>query len=187
MPYAFISYQTDDKAVAGKVKTILSGVGVDSFIAHEDISVSEEWRLKILDEIGKADIFICLLSKSYLQSPWCIQESGIAAFRKGMTIIPFSIDGTIPLGFIGNVQSDKVDPDYIYISHFIPGFMKHNLSFGFDIALNLIKGSRSFRGAEANFQLILPYLSRMTDDQIKRLLDVSAQNDQVHHASLCST
>jgi adenine-specific DNA methylase len=33
----FISYQTADKVVAGKIKEILSDYGMDSFLAHEDI------------------------------------------------------------------------------------------------------------------------------------------------------
>lgn len=187
MPYAFLSYQTDDKLVAGQIKSVLSKVGIDAFMAHEDIAVSEEWRLKILDEIGKADIFICLLSKSYLNSIWCIQESGIASFRKDMTVIPLSLDGTIPQGFVGNVQSAKIDPVRVYLGDLIPGFLKHNLSLGLDIAIEQVAHSASFRGAEANFQLLLPHLPRMTDEHIKRLLEVAANNDQVHHASLCAS
>jgi len=63
--YAFISYQSADKVIAGKVKNLLAGVGIPAFMAHEDINVSEEWRLKILEEIGKADLFVSLWSKNY--------------------------------------------------------------------------------------------------------------------------
>ena len=63
--YAFISYQTDDRLVAGKVKSLLLESGIRSFMAHEDVSVSEEWRLKILEEMGKAEIFVSLWSKNY--------------------------------------------------------------------------------------------------------------------------
>ena len=59
MPYAFVSYQTADKVVAGKIRDALAEVGIQTFLAHEDIFVSEEWRLKILEQIGVCDIFIC--------------------------------------------------------------------------------------------------------------------------------
>ena len=131
--YAFISYQTSDKVIAGRVKNVLLTVRIDSFLAHEDIHVSEEWRLKILEEISKADIFIPLLSKNYHESPWCVQEAGIAAFRN-----------------------------------------------------DIIGSSRSYRNAEANFQLILPYISKMEDDQIIILLEKSSENSQVHDAGLCA-
>jgi hypothetical protein len=48
--YAFISYQTEDKQIAGRIKSLLETIGVKSFLAHEDIDVSEEWRIKILEE-----------------------------------------------------------------------------------------------------------------------------------------
>ena len=187
MPYAFLSYQTNDKLVAGQIKSLLFKVNIEAFMAHEDISVSEEWRLKILEEITKADIFICLLSKSYIDSIWCLQESGIAALRKKMTVIPLSLDGTIPPGFIGNVQSAKIDPSHVFLDDLIPGFLKHDLTWGLDIAVDWLGQSSSYRGAEERFQTILPYLQKMTDAQIKRLLEVTAQNNQIHHASRCAT
>ena len=187
MPYAFLSYQTNDKLVAAQIKSLLFRVGIEAFMAHEDIAVSEEWRVKILEEIGKADIFICLLSASYVSSPWCMQESGISSFRTNMTVVPLSLDGTIPQGFIANVQSAKIDPSHVRLGDLIPGFLKHNTSLGLDIAIEQVGRSASFRGAEANFQILLPYLPRMTDAQAKRLLEVAAANDQVHHASLCAS
>jgi TIR domain len=103
--YAFLSYQTADKKAAGRLKNVFAQVGIKSFLAHEDIAVSQEWRLKILEEIAKVDLFVCLISKSYMKSPWCVQESGVAAFRSGIAIIPLSLDGTTPKGFIGGVLS----------------------------------------------------------------------------------
>ena len=185
--YAFISYQTDDKLVAGKVKDLLEGLGVSTFMAHEDIVVSEEWRLKILEEIGKADLFISLWSKSYNESWWCIQESGIASFRNEMTSIPLSLDGSLPQGFAGNIQSTKIDPDNIYLQNLLPGIAKANLSWGIDLIFKTIAGSRSYRGAESNFQLLLPYVETLSPDQGKEILEIAIDNDQVHHAGLCAS
>lgn len=185
-PYAFLSYQTTDKLVARQIKDNLDKVGIASFLAHEDIAVSEEWRLKILEEIGKADIFICLLSQAYFESYWCVQESGIAAFRQGMSIIPLSLDGTIPQGFISNFQSVKVDPGQITLSDLIPGFLKHDKTLGINLLIDLIGRSGTYRAAEKNFELIVPYLPQMTDAQIKRLLESSADNNQIHDAGRCA-
>jgi hypothetical protein len=182
----FLSYQTADKKYAGQLKTLLGQFQINCFLAHEDIAVSEEWRLQILDQIGRANIFICLLSKHYILSPWCVQESGIAAYRKDMTIIPLSLDGTIPLGFIHNYQSIKVNPEEITIRDLIPGILKSNFAEGIELLINLVKQSTNFRNAESNFLLILPHLSNMSDPQIKLLLECSAKNGQVREASLCA-
>jgi TIR domain len=184
--YAFVSYQTEDKAIAGALKTILERLGIRAFLAHEDIVVSDEWRLKILAEVGKADIFVCLLSEHYFQSIWCVQESGIAAFRGDMTIMPLSLDGTIPQGFIGNYQSVRVDPNKITIRNLMPGLLKYNFEGGIELLIDIIGRSGSFRGAEENFQLILPYLDDMNDAQKVALLERAADNAEVHHASLCA-
>lgn len=185
--YAFISYQTNDKLVAARVKNVLAPIGITSFMAHEDINVSEEWRLKILDEIGKADLFVSIWSANYYQSWWCIQESGIAAFRSGVTCIPLSTDGSIPQGFAGHIQSTKIDPENIYLQNLLPGIIRHDLNFGIQLLIKSISGSRSYRGAEDNFQQILPYVNVLSDVQAKQLLEVSIKNDQVHHASQCAS
>ncbi len=185
--YAFISYQTEDKIVAGRIKNILAGAGFSSFMAHEDINVSDEWRLKILEEIGKADLFISLWSKNYNNSWWCIQESGIASFRTEMTTIPLSIDGSVPQGFAGNIQSTKIDPDNVYLNNLLPGITKANFGWGIDLIFNSIAGSRSFRGAEANFEQLLPYVDSLSAEQGKEILEIAINNDQVHHAGLCAS
>lgn len=169
------------------MKGILARHRIEAFLAHEDIDVSVEWRTKILEEIGKADIFICLLSASYLQSPWCVQEAGIAAFRGSMAFVPLSLDGTIPTGFASAFQAVRVHPASITMADMLPAFLKYDFAHGIQLAIDLIGQSRSFRGAEENFKMILPYVSRMSNTQVRDLLQRAADNDQVHCASLCIT
>ncbi|HLZ02168.1 MAG TPA: toll/interleukin-1 receptor domain-containing protein [Bradyrhizobium sp.] len=182
---AFMSYQTDDRHVAATVAQLLGKLGVHCFMAHEHIEVSVQWRDEILRQIGLADLFVPILSQRYYASIWCKQESGIAAFRR-MTIIPLSTDGSTPQGAINHIQSSLLvglQPTYQQI---LPGLASHDVSFTIDAATNIIYRSGTFRSAEANFQLILPYLHRATDAQVAALLNVARQNDQVHHASLCA-
>lgn len=183
---AFISYQTDDRAIAGELQRRLDVVGIQSFLAHEDIEVSDEWRSTLLRELSLVDIFICLLSKRYLQSQWCVQESGIAAFRKNLTIIPLSIDGTIPQGFMSNIQSAKVDPDQISLHDLIPAFLKRDFSSGIDLVIELIGTSRNYSSAEANFALLMPHISKLSPKQAQVLLQYCIDKDQVHDAGLCA-
>ena len=185
--YAFISYQTADRLVAEKIKILLQSVGIGSFLAHNDVNVSEEWRLKILEEIGAADVFVSLWSQNYYGSYWCIQESGIASFRKGLTVIPLSIDGSTPQGFANNIQSTQIDPTNVQLSDLLPGLVKVEPDLGIKLTFKNIKGSRSFRGAEANFNQIIPHLDILTPEQAKELLQISIGNNQVHHAGLCAS
>jgi len=182
---AFMSYQIDDRAIAARVSDLLSKVAITSFMAHEHIEVSVEWRAEILRQLGLADLFIPILSTKYYSSIWCKQESGIAAFRN-MTIIPLSIDGTIPQGFFNHIQSTKIDPDSPTYENLFPAIAKHDVSFLIDAITKIISASGNYRTAESNFALILPYINHARNAQVAELLRVSAKNDQVCNAGLCA-
>lgn len=183
--YAFLSYQTDNKEVAGRIRSLLESIGVNSFLAHEDIQVSDEWRAEILKEIAKVDVFIAVLSSKFYASSWCVQETGIAAYREDVTIIPLSVDGAIPQGFIAHIQSIKIDPKNVSLSSLLPGLAKRDVSFVIETVTGMLRRSSTFRGAEADFQLIAPYLPKATKAQMIELLNVASQNSQVLHATRC--
>ena len=138
---AFLSYQTDEKAVAGQVAKLLDSLGIDAFTAHDDIEVSQEWRAELLKQIGAADLFVPLLSASYYGSIWCVQELGIAAFRN-MAVIPLSLDGSVPKGFMAHIQSTKVDPANIRFENLLPGLAKHDLRFTIGALLENLRRSQ---------------------------------------------
>jgi len=181
---AFLSYQNEDREVAGRVAQLLDSIGVVPFMAHEDIDVSEEWRLQLLRELATTDLFIAILSQRYFSSVWCTQEAGIASFRN-LTIIPLSIDGTVPVGFLGHIQSTRIDPTQPKYADVFPGLARKDLNVLISGIIRLIGASRGFRHAEANFELILPYLDRASRQQIVELLTVSTHNNQVCNAGLC--
>jgi hypothetical protein len=182
---AFLSYQTGDKLVAGRVGKLLESLGISVFMAHEDIGVSEEWRLQILKALSSADLFVPILSERYFSSVWCVQETGIAAFRD-MTMMPLSIDGTIPLGFMGHIQSTKINGDSPNYTNILPGLAKRDVSFLISCLIKLIGRTRGYRATEAAFELILPYIPQATREQIVELLTVSTHNDQVCNAGTCA-
>ena len=68
---AFISYSIKDKKSGAAVKSVLEEIGVESFLAHDDLHVSEQWKKRILDELRACSIFIPILSKSFRTSDWC--------------------------------------------------------------------------------------------------------------------
>jgi TIR domain len=183
--YAFLSYHNSDRSVAASIKTLLATLDIDSFMAHEDIGVSEEWRKALLSALRNVNIFVCILSKQYWQSVWCTQEAGIAASRNGLAIIPLSIDGTLPQGFIGHVQSTKIDPTAPDRNALLQGLAKRHASFLIDKLIIVIGKSGNYRKAETNFELILPYLKKAKPAQVAELLKVSTTNNQVCNAGLC--
>lgn len=114
---AFISYSSDDKEIAGIVKKALSNLGIDSFLAHEDITPSQEWQVEIANKLNTCNIFVPIITENFRESDWTSQESG-AAFIKGVDIVPISVVFTdepfiLPYGFISKYQALKwrIEPE----------------------------------------------------------------------------
>jgi len=181
-----MSYQTENRAVATRVSQMLTTLGIQAFMAHEHIEVSMQWRDEILRQIGLADLFIPILNQQYYSSIWCKQESGIVAFRR-ITVIPLSIDGSIPLGALRNIQSTLIDPNTPIYANIFPGLALQHIGFFVSAITRVIAESRSYREAENNFDLIITYLPRATDQQVVELLNASNHNNQIANAGKCAT
>src|SRR5208337_5374577 len=98
----FLSYHHNARKFAGSLKSCLTGLGVDVFLAHEDVEPSTVWQEEILRRLRRCDVFIPLLTKSYHTSYWTDQECGIAlALKKHILAVKFTND---PYGFIGKFQ-----------------------------------------------------------------------------------
>jgi len=108
----FFSYATEDKVLAGKIAKALSERGIDVFLAHEDIEVSEEWREKILTHLKNSDVLIALLTPNYRESVWANQELGYA-LGKGRKIIPLFVEEVDirDFGFAETFQGIKVNEE----------------------------------------------------------------------------
>ena len=100
----FLSHSDKDKKIASELKSKLSKYGLSIFLAHDDIDGGSDWVSKLYEEIENSKIFIMLLSKNYHSSNYTEQEAGIA-LNRGKTILPISIDGTKPYGFVSSKQA----------------------------------------------------------------------------------
>ena len=99
-----------------------------TFMAHDDLKASDDWKKRILEEIKRANLFVAILSENYVKSAFCMQESGIAGFRK-MVICPISIDKTISPGVMDHIQSIRVDPELFSITDLMPSMVKFDARF----------------------------------------------------------
>ncbi len=182
----FFSYQTENKLVAAEISNFFKQLGLDTFMAHEDIDVSHEWQAVILEKLQQSDIFVAVLSAAYLKSPYCIQESGIAVQRKGkLTIIPLSIDGTTSPGFMGFLQSKRYEPGKDNSATLFAGLAKFDVGYAVDLLINRLLAARSFATAEKWFGILWPVLERTTDKQKIEVLEAAAKNNQFAAAWGC--
>ena len=86
----FISYSNKDKEIAAFIKIVLSNLCIDSFMAHEDISPSQEWEVEIVNQLNSYNIFVPVITQNFKESDWTSQDSG-AAFIRNVHIVPVSV------------------------------------------------------------------------------------------------
>jgi len=106
MVKVFLSYHHKDRKSAARVKECLSGLGMNVFMAHEDLEPSTDWQKEILKTLKGCDVFIPLLTRNFRSSLWTDQETGIALAHK-KRILPLKISSD-PYGFIGKFQALKL-------------------------------------------------------------------------------
>jgi len=184
-PIAFISYSIADKKHGAAVKEALSGLGVETFLAHNDLHVSEKWEKQILLELGRCNIFVPLLSRNFVASEWCPQEIGIIVKRRGVTVFPLSLDKSMPLGFIRHMQGQKVTlkdiDEELFLGPLAEKFPRYVLPQG----IERLKEAYSFRDAEALVEPLRPYFRKFNAREANRFAELSAENGQIWAANLC--
>lgn len=99
----FISHVHTKQKPAAQLKNCLLKYGISSFVAHEDINVSAEWREEIIRALMSMDVLAALVSEDFNSSKWTDQEVGVAIARD-TAIIPINI-GCQPYGFLEQYQN----------------------------------------------------------------------------------
>lgn len=184
---AFISYSTANKKWSSTVKSSLSSVGFNGFLAHEDLKVSEEWKASILQELKKADIFVALLSKEFKQSNYCSQEVGFIISRKKVLIIPLSIDGTTPYGFISHLQGVLVHDEDEVSQAILDVLLRKRPRTAIPSWIKQVADAGSFRGAEAVVEPLVVHFPKFTKKEAIAFTEAALGNGQVWDAHLCKT
>ncbi len=178
----FLSHSNIQKELAGQLKRGLEdSIKCEVFLAHDDLEGGEVWAEGIRNRIKNCGYFLVLLSAEYHSSKYTDQEAGIA-YAYDKSIIPISIDGTIPYGFMSKYQpikAPKLNKNTIHeiakqiINKDIP--MKERL----DYHIRLLTNAYSFNNAIFLSDL-LPYDYEYSKEQINKLARIMIENDQVN-------
>jgi hypothetical protein len=105
----FISYASDIKKTAGRIKGYLDRYGFNCFLAHEDIPPQTKWPEEIVKALKQCDLFLPLLTSGFIESFFCQQETGFA-YCRDVEILPVMISKT-PMGMIADLQAVKFNKD----------------------------------------------------------------------------
>lgn len=166
-------------------KAALLSHGFDSFLAHDDLQVSDEWKDRILLELQRVDVFVALLSSEFVKSKWCAQEVGVIVTRPQVLIIPISLDGTMPYGFISHLQATWVRGADQFSSTLGEVLLRRRPRLMIPRQIEKIRSATSFRHAEAIVRPLVMHFASFEDAEVNMFVSAVAENRKVWDAGLC--
>jgi hypothetical protein len=182
---AFVSYSHEDRHLAAQTKNILAELGIDAFLAHEDLQVSDEWRSRILEELRNCDLFVPLFSERFVQSKWAPQEAGFIISRDAVAIAPLSVDGTPSYGFLGHFQSRRISQAGVSRELFIEPLGRRFPRVVLPSLIRIVAKAGTFRDAEAKLRPLVPLFSLLAGHEADVLAGAAVDNAQIWSAALC--
>ena len=179
----FISHKNEHKNIASEIQKNLSTLGISSFVAHKDISPTEDWKKEILIALQSMDIFLPYITPNFSRSEWTNQEIGFA-LGKNIPIIPFK-DQSDPCGFISCIQAQKYSSksfnenfiNIVLIQRSIPETLKQRT---INILIHKFSNSCSFANASFYFDL-LKNAQVLNPSQIEKIVLAFNENSQVNN------
>ncbi|MCC7265814.1 MAG: toll/interleukin-1 receptor domain-containing protein [Caulobacteraceae bacterium] len=93
----FISYSTQDKAIADRLCHELEAKGVRCWMAPRDITYGSDWQQSILDAIAQAKALVLVFSAGANTSS-TVRKEVLAAVESNVLVIPFRVEDVRPQG-----------------------------------------------------------------------------------------
>lgn len=89
--YVFISYSTENTAIAQQLKKTLEAEGIKCWMAPTSIPAGSSYSTEIFDAISECNAFVLVLSRQAMDSIWVPKELDLALNNK-CNILPLKID-----------------------------------------------------------------------------------------------
>jgi len=181
---AFLSYHSNNRDVAKKIKEKLGEVGIEVFMAPDDIGGGSKFLTVMYEKIKSSQIFLSLLSKDYPSSEYSDHEIGIAlGFKK--PVLPICIDKTIPYGFLrdyhcvcsADVQITEKIQEIADTIFTLTDVGKEYI----DLLISNLENSGSFVNANHWANKLSKY-SIFSQDQIVKIANARLSNDQIYNS-----
>ncbi|MXW71017.1 MAG: toll/interleukin-1 receptor domain-containing protein [Acidobacteria bacterium] len=180
----FISHRDKHKARAHEIADALGDFGIVSFVAHDNIAPMSEWKDQIIKALASCEAMLILLTDDFAESVWTNQEIGFALAR-GIPIIPLSLDGTAPPGFVSERQAARftdatkqsVKDLYRLITTAVgaEGRMRESL-------VRALVESRDFYDARDRFNRLKLIARELTEEEERMLVDGYNRNSQLNRS-----
>lgn len=184
--HIFLTHVATHKAEATTIKQDFLKLGIEGFVAHEDIEPTKKWQQVIEAALMSCDALVALLHDGFKESPWCDQEVGYVLGRN-VPVIPVAFDQQ-PYGFFGSLQSVRADaytrPHTLAAE--IARLLLTDTRTGTSLTEHLIEAlvlSRNWAESNVLAPLIADHTPLITGEQVRRLRVAQDSNTKVGEAS----
>jgi hypothetical protein len=181
----FVSHVSRIKAETGALKAALRPLGIDAFVAHDDIEPTLDWRREVEFALRSMHALCALVTHDYRNSDWCDQEVGYALGR-AVPVMPFSCDAA-PYGLMGKQQAirGKLSSPDESAGRIFDVLVKQE-----QLVTALVEGlveslasAPTFASAKASIKRIVPLEKSLSKDQVLRMIAAARDNFQVREAT----
>ncbi len=182
----FISHRDTYKSQTNELARALEPYGISSFVAHDTIEPMTQWRAEIRKGLETMEIMLAFVTDDFHKSVWTNQEIGFALARK-IPVISLKLEQRDPEGFIDEQQALKGRLDAPAASvQDIYNLLAESLGNRERLQSGLISAfvaSQSFPQTINCFKRMAEVVDRLSHDEVKRISDGFAANDQLHKCS----
>lgn len=183
----FASHLVEHREFVGNIGNYLAGYGVHTFVAHDSITPSMEWRNVIEAALQTCDAMAVFLHPGFRESEWCDQEVGWALGQRIPALpLTFGID---PYGFLGKFQAERCEAQNLTIvGSKVMSWLLRTKSTHTALAEGLVwafENSNSFNRTRS----LVPALEQIrsyTPDQLTRIEKATRDNNQIAEAFIVS-
>lgn len=170
----FLSYSSQNSALAGEIKAALEQADYSCFLAHDDIDGGEDWYEEIWASLRTCSAFVGLVTEEFNNSAFCQQEVG-AAFALDKPRLLVKLGGHTPPGFAGRFQAVK-RPHLCATLDTKPSFRAVRV----ETWIAAVGDASSFAAANGLHKRFSGEWSTMSDDEKLRWLLKAVRNNQVY-------
>lgn len=181
----FISHRDTHKVRAKELAEALKPYGISAFVAHDTIEPLEKWQKVILNGLDTMEIMLAFVTNDFHDSVWTNQEIGYALARN-IPILSLKVESKDPAGFTYDVQALKGSLDNVEAS--VTGIYKAlckalgNHSRMQSALVDAFIKSPDWSETTKRFSRMEAHVSKLTEDELQKILSGFASNDQLHGA-----
>ena len=186
----FVSHRDAHKKKAMDLAKSLDLFGISSFVAHETIEPTKEWRAEIINGLDTMEAMLVFLTDDFHESSFTNQEIGYALGRN-VPIVSLKLETRDPPGFINHEQAergrmDSIESSALKISRLLYKKLQKENELRTAI-INSFCQSRHFNETIETFNVLKVFTNVLDSSDVDKIIDAFNNNYQLRKCGYLSS